>query len=350
MIKRISSLIPKSWISGIRYLLTPAKKPNIPPERKAYIFLAADYGNLGDIALTFAQKQLLLKHFPNHYPVEVPSSISLSELKGYIQSVSKDDIVTIIAGGNMGDVWSWFERYRQLIVSKLRKNSIYQFPQTTTYTNTTLGRNLLACAKYIYYGSSIKLMAREKMSYDFMQSNFDCSSYLAPDIVMTFKYWKKRERNGILLCLRDDREQSLNNEEQSEIKRIITDINMDVSVIDTKIDDTFKYDIRYVQLEQFINRVSSAKVIVTDRLHGMIFAYITGTPAIVLPNSNRKIEMCYEWISNCGFIRFFPSFSVTAFSDALNAALTDKVDVDKDILDSNYSRFQTIFNTIFKNE
>lgn len=44
----------------------------------------------------------------------------------------------------------------------------------------------------------------------------------------------------------------------------------------------------------------------------------------------------------------FSLISVTAFSDALNAALTDKVDVDKDILDSNYCRFQTIFNTIFK--
>lgn len=39
-------------------------------------------------------------------------------------------------------------------------------------------------------------MAREKMSYDFMQSNFDCSSYLAPDIVMTLKYWKNEKEMG----------------------------------------------------------------------------------------------------------------------------------------------------------
>lgn len=343
------SRIPKQWTSDIRYLLSSAKKPDLPSEKKAYIFLAADYGNLGDIALTFAQKELLLMYFPDHYPIEVPSSLSLCELKGYIKSVSKDDVVTIIAGGNMGDVWSCFEYYRQLIVRKLRHNVIYQFPQTTTYTDSPLGKNLLSCAKHTYSRDRLKLMAREKMSYDFMCQNFLCSSYISPDIVMTLKYWAcKKERNGILLCLRNDREQSISNSEQIEIKSIIRGQSMEFSVIDTKIDDSFEYNRRYVQLEQFVDRVSSARVIVTDRLHGMIFAYITGTPAVVLPNSNRKIEMCYEWINNCGFIHFLPSFSIAAFNEALNFALTDTV--DKNALESNYYRFHAIFNNVFKDE
>ena len=36
----------------------------------------------------------------------------------------------------------------------------------------------------------------------------------------------------------------------------------------------------------------------------MIFAYITGTPALVLPNSNFKVEKCFEWIKECGYIKF----------------------------------------------
>ena len=42
----------------------------------------------------------------------------------------------------------------------------------------------------------------------------------------------------------------------------------------------------------------------TDRLHGMIFAFITGTPAIVFSNNNHKIEGAYEWIKDCGYIYF----------------------------------------------
>jgi len=47
--------------------------------------------------------------------------------------------------------------------------------------------------------------------------------------------------------------------------------------------------------------------VITDRLHGMIFAFITGTPAIVLPNNNGKIEHSYDWISECGYICFLRS-------------------------------------------
>lgn len=348
MIKSFYDRIPKIWITNFKYIIAKSQKPVVPNKKKAYIFLAADYGNLGDIALTFAQKQMLLKYFPNHTPIEVPSSISMGELKGYIHSVTKDDIVTIIAGGNMGDVWSWFEVRRQLIITKLKRNIIFQFPQTTTYTSTKLGQNLIESAREIYKGNRIKMLAREKMSYAFIQKNFSCQSFLTPDIVMTLKYWHNHQRNGLLLCLRDDREKKLSNDNQSEIMKIIETTNMDVSFVDTKVDGTFIYNERYNLLEHFIERVSKAKIIVTDRLHGMIFAYITGTPAVVLPNSNNKIKMCYEWICSCGFIHFIPSYTTADFKLALDSALTDKV--DKSTLESNYVYFQSIFNNIFENE
>lgn len=348
MIKSFYNRIPKFWISAIKYIIAISQKPVLPNGKKAYIFLAADYGNLGDVALTFAQKQILLKYFPDYIPIEIPSSVSIGELKGYIQCVTKNDIVTIIAGGNMGDVWSWFEVYRQLIVWKVKTNIIYQFPQTTTYTKALLGQNLLAGAKHIYKGNRIKMMAREKMSYSFIQKNFRCKSFLAPDVVMTLKYWGNTKREGILLCLRDDREKVLSNIEQSEMKSIIRAAQLDISVVDTKIDEAFKYNQRYYLLEQFLKEVSKARLVVTDRLHGMIFAYITGTPAVVLPNSNNKIKMCYKWIENCGFIHFIPSFSTDSFKATFNAALLDKV--NESVLESNYAYFQSIFDSIFENE
>lgn len=56
-------------------------------------------------------------------------------------------------------------------------------------------------------------------------------------------------------------------------------------------------------MEQLWKSFSESRLIITDRLHGMIFAYITKTPAIVLPNSNFKITGCYEWIKECGYIK-----------------------------------------------
>ena len=37
-----------------------------------------------------------------------------------------------------------------------------------------------------------------------------------------------------------------------------------------------------------------SELVITDRLHGMIFCYITKTPCIVMPNNNHKILMTYE--------------------------------------------------------
>ena len=48
----------------------------------------------------------------------------------------------------------------------------------------------------------------------------------------------------------------------------------------------------------------SAKVVITDRLHGMIFAAITETPCIVFNNYNHKVEGTYQWIQYLPYIRF----------------------------------------------
>ena len=45
-------------------------------------------------------------------------------------------------------------------------------------------------------------------------------------------------------------------------------------------------------------------MVITDRLHGMIFCAITETNCIVLDSKSPKLRGCYEWISHLGYIRF----------------------------------------------
>lgn len=37
-------------------------------------------------------------------------------------------------------------------------------------------------------------------------------------------------------------------------------------------------------------------MVITDRLHGMIFCYITNTPCLVFQNNIYKVRETYEWI------------------------------------------------------
>lgn len=49
---------------------------------------------------------------------------------------------------------------------------------------------------------------------------------------------------------------------------------------------------------------ASAKLVITDRLHGMIFAALTQTPCIVLGNYNHKVKGTYEWLQELPYICF----------------------------------------------
>ncbi|WP_232684040.1 polysaccharide pyruvyl transferase family protein [Leuconostoc mesenteroides] len=58
-------------------------------------------------------------------------------------------------------------------------------------------------------------------------------------------------------------------------------------------------------LNSKLQEFSSSKIVITDRLHGMIVAYITGALAIVFDNQNNKVRHSYnDWLSDVDYIHF----------------------------------------------
>lgn len=57
-------------------------------------------------------------------------------------------------------------------------------------------------------------------------------------------------------------------------------------------------------VEQKIEMWSRASIVLTDRLHGMIFSAITGTPCVAFSNYNHKIKESYEWIKYLPYIKY----------------------------------------------
>src|SRR5699024_1734022 len=71
---------------------------------------------------------------------------------------------------------------------------------------------------------------------------------------------------------------------------------------DTVIDANFEGEIRKKYLERKFKEFSTSKLVVTDRLHGMIFSLITGTPCIAFDNISKKVSGVYEWFKDTGYI------------------------------------------------
>lgn len=83
-----------------------------------------------------------------------------------------------------------------------------------------------------------------------------------------------------------------------------------------------------IELDNIWNNFKSSKVVITDRLHGMIFCAITKTPCVVLPNSNHKISgTYYNWLSELEFIQFVEEFEETTVLNLISNLY--KIDLDK---------------------
>ena len=141
----------------------PEFENEINLSKNVFIFLACDYANLGDYAITVAQKRILEVAFPDRKIIPVYMTQTYSALKSVLKLNRVDDIVTIIGGGNIGELYYGYERKRNLVVDKLKKNRIISFPQTISFSETFLGKLALKRSVRTYSRHpNLTFFAREK--------------------------------------------------------------------------------------------------------------------------------------------------------------------------------------------
>ncbi len=61
---------------------------------------------------------------------------------------------------------------------------------------------------------------------------------------------------------------------------------------------------REMQVREKMEELASARLVITDRLHGMVFCALAGTPCIAMSSSNHKVRGTYEWISYLPYVRY----------------------------------------------
>lgn len=305
---KYSLLLQMQKLKGLEYF-----KNTIIDQTKnqAYIFLAADYGNLGDVAITYAQTKFLKEH-SDFQVIEIPISQSLEGLWWVKRNIKKGDLVTTVGGGNMGEMYDQIEFIRQLTFQWFPKNRIISFPQTFDFTDAEEGKKALEQAKKIYNNhQDLHLVAREKTSYGLMQKHFlNAKVHLTPDIVLSLDETQpKIKREGAVLCLRADKEKNISTEQQAFLVETIHQHFTKVTEYDTHINEQkMSIEKRTQELNKIWNTFRSAELVITDRLHGMIFCYITGTPCLVFQNNNHKVRETYEWIKGNQNIQLITEF------------------------------------------
>lgn len=277
--------------------------------KKIIVMGIPHHGNLGDNAIAVAEEEILKKYFsdyPTYFMQEDHLDVCAERVKKYINN---EDIILLHGGGNIGDTYERPEKGRRKVIELYPNNKIIVFPQTAYFSDSEKGKEELEISKRIYNGHKhLVLLAREKKSYFFMKEHFDKAKvYLTPDIVMTLERKTNKPRKGALLLFRGDREKTLDNKIIEEIKSMVNErygsyILSDMSVKTQGHNVSGAYRDRL--LKEKWNEFQTAKIAITDRLHGMIFAAITETPCIAFGNFNYKIIESYEWLKDLDYIQF----------------------------------------------
>jgi len=302
---------------------------------RVFIFLAADYGNLGDVAITYAQHKFLTSNFPNFQVIEIPISCTLQGIAAIKNCIKPEDIITIVGGGNMGDLYPMIECFRQLVINNFKENKVICFPQTVDFKTDSKGQKQLKTAKKVYNSHpNLTLLARESKSYAFFKNHFSKNKiYEVPDIVMSLKNKENNHsRHGCIICLRDDKEKKLNKDEEQRLIDLINNSFKSTKFRDTHIGgELYSMNKRIRELFSIWDEFRSAECVVTDRLHGMIFCFITNTPAIVFLNNNHKIKSSYKWIEGDSNIHLIENFEETSLIQIFDKIKKGESSLPKDL-------------------
>lgn len=307
------------------YFSSPVIMKNIrKDDKKIIVALAADYGNLGDIAITKAQVDFLKVNFPDYSIIPIPISRTYQELRTLRKKINRKDMITLVGGGNTGSLYPFIETQRQLIIKKFPNTPIIAFPQSIFYDKTPHDILLLKKARSLYgRHGDLTLFARDKRSFDFMQQHFPTSHIsIAPDIVLWLNRLDTkiiREKNLITIALRVDKESQLSPKNRAEFINSLKQRDWHVIEYDTNLGDILLTGSRgNDELNRIWNQFLRSRFVITDRLHGVIFCVITGTPCIALDNSNGKVRAFHErWLKDVNYVVFSDSLSIEGIEQSL---------------------------------
>lgn len=324
--------LPERLVTRVKYILSTKNHPEYmslkKEEKKVFVFLAGFYQNLGDMAITYSQKKFLQDLYPDAKIVLVPSNQTYESIKTIKRFITPNDIITTIDGGNMDDMYPSLENARTFVVRSFPNNKVISFPQTVSFRDTKDGRQLLKHSRKVYSKhKNLTICVREEHSLERVKKYFPKVNIVyCPDIVLYLNETEpKTERTNILCCLRQDKEQNISGEAREDIIKTVTENYANVLCKDTvevELKDC-QIDTYEKTLKDFWAMLRTCKLVVTDRLHCMIFCAITATPCIVMDNTNKKISgVCKQWLGQADWIKMIEGYDkqkIVALIDELLA-------------------------------
>ena len=278
---------------------------------KVILLNTPSHDNLGDHAIAYAEK-CWLENDMNFHVVDIPGELYRKFHTVIRRFITEQDILAISGGGYLGTLWEYEEALVEQIISEYPNNKIVIFPQSVFFSSDEAGNLALQRANSIFSAhSKLSICVREKISYCFMMEHFpQCNVILSTDMALYLRRQTHTmlrpniERSGIMICLKSDKESVLSEKERSYIRQYAENLDAHVAKADTVTGYNIDIPDRYIEISKKLNEFASFRLVITDRLHGIIFSVLTNTPCIALGGVSHKNKGICDDLSKLGNVIF----------------------------------------------
>jgi pyruvyl transferase EpsO len=278
----------------------------LPQDAPFALLDVPDHDNIGDSAIFMGEQAYFAKRSmraavmtsyrqPPHEDAHVGEAIGL------------DGRIFLHGGGNFGDLWPNFQAYRERILAAYPGRSIVQMPQTVHYASQA---NIDKTARAIEKQGNFTLLVRDHRSFELARKNFQCDVRLCPDMAFCLGELQRTGslEHDLLLHLRLDQE-AAGKHDVSKVAHHANVLQADWPtepnhfMLRTKIETLFLAGLQgnvfegkdllkerffarqgAIRLARGVSLLSSARSVITDRLHGHILSFLLGAPHVVLDN------------------------------------------------------------------
>ena len=281
----------------------------IVPEGRSFAILDfPHHNNIGDSAIYVGQMSYLRKR--NLFPAYV-APISKFDAEEMASAIG-DGPIYIHGGGNLGDLWPWFQNFKEQILEQYKGREIVQFPQSIHFSSQ---KNIDEMARKIEGHGNYKLLVRDEPSFELAKKSFQCDVRLCPDMAFCIPpIARPNPAYEILLHLLEDQEAKTSydtaallkhagilqrdwpNEGKQKKLALYAQSFAQSFFSDNgfrgrnKLIASFYAQLATLRFFRGVGILGQAKCVVTDRLHGHIMCTLLGIPHAVLDNSYGKIS------------------------------------------------------------
>lgn len=286
-------------------LVNSLQKLNDANDMRIWYFGVPIHQNLGDQAQKFVIEKWLENDYPMAEIIKIPSQAFNAGTRRVIRIIKDfiqpNDLIVMQSGHTMDGLHD-DETPHRLASTCFPDNRIIFFPTSIRF-NSKRGKELDRKA----IGSHVNtlFLARDAVSAQIARDLYPrLDVRLYPDVVTSLigKYSFDNQREGVLLCARNDGEKLYSYAAIDKLASALSGL-CDVSRTDTTVKwdgiDLDSHD-AWTGIEGVIESYSQKCVIVTDRYHGTIFARIAGTPVVVLKTNDHKVVSGAKWFTDAG--------------------------------------------------